>query len=162
MTEHVVARSEEVIRADPASYRRRWSLIDSDGIRHLPLCENDADALWTPIACGQGIAFPGSQSRNPVTCPDCIAARREHTTKPTAPDRRNMVESDRAEVTRLDTACPGCGAPAGSPEAGPCLDHGTPGARPLDEGICAWAGHDWRHVGGGLDVCANCDEERWA
>jgi len=27
------------------------------------------------------------------------------------------------------SACPGCGAPAGYPPAGPCIDHGTRRAR---------------------------------
>jgi hypothetical protein len=70
------ARTDEEIRSDPASYRRRWSLLDREGVRHLPLVPNDDDAWWTPIACGGGISLPGGQSRNPVSCPECIAARR--------------------------------------------------------------------------------------
>lgn len=61
------------------SYARRWSIVDGDGVRHLPLRANDEEAAWTPIACGWGLAFPGPQSRDdPVTCPACIEARRQH------------------------------------------------------------------------------------
>lgn len=73
----IVARTVDEIRSDPASYRRRWSLLErSTGVRHLPLCENDDEAIWTPIACGEGICLPGPQSREAVTCPHCIVARR--------------------------------------------------------------------------------------
>jgi hypothetical protein len=74
MRSHITSRTDVEIRADPASYRRRWSLLDREGIRHLPLCENDDDAWWTPIACGGGISLPGAQSRKRVTCPECVAA----------------------------------------------------------------------------------------
>lgn len=48
------------------------TLSDDAGIRHLALTPNGADAWWTPIACGEGIFLPGSQTLEPVDCPDCI------------------------------------------------------------------------------------------
>lgn len=41
-------------------------------VMHVALRPNDAEATWTPIACGGGIGFPGTQSRGEPTCPDCI------------------------------------------------------------------------------------------
>ena len=29
------------------------------------------------------------------------------------------------------------------------------------EGICAYSGHVWAPMGGGLYVCMQCDEEAW-
>jgi hypothetical protein len=54
--------------------RRGWSLRDREGIRHQPLRENDRDASWTPVACGDGILLPWPQTRESVTCPGCLEA----------------------------------------------------------------------------------------
>ena len=57
--------------------RRGWSLRDREGVRHLPLRDNDADAWWTPIACGGGILLPGSQMHRKHDCSDCAAIERK-------------------------------------------------------------------------------------
>ncbi len=48
------------------------TLSDDKGVRHRALVANDAAAWWTSIACGGGISLPGSQTSEPVDCPDCI------------------------------------------------------------------------------------------
>lgn len=30
------------------------------------------------------------------------------------------------------------------------------------EAVCEFAGHDWADAGGGLLICINCQEEKWA
>ena len=30
------------------------------------------------------------------------------------------------------------------------------------ESECEFAGHEWEDAGGGLEICALCEEERWA
>ena len=49
------------------------TLKDRDGVRHLALQDNDDEAWWTPIACGEGICLPGPQTDDPVDCSDCLA-----------------------------------------------------------------------------------------
>lgn len=58
--------------------RHGWSLRDDKGIRHLPLRDNDEEAWWTPIACGEGICLPGTQWQESVTCPECLAVQQEN------------------------------------------------------------------------------------
>lgn len=50
------------------------SLQDREGVRHAPLRPNDDDAMWTPIACGEGIVLPWAQRQEPVDCPECLAS----------------------------------------------------------------------------------------
>ncbi len=47
-------------------------LREADGTTHVALVPNDRDAAWTPIACGEGIAFPGGQFEGVPSCPKCV------------------------------------------------------------------------------------------
>lgn len=83
------------------------SLAERNGITHRPLAPNDEQATWTPIACGEGIVMPGSQSTDPVTCPVCLALE-EDGVRPPAQEMVNLpsliaaqMGSSRAEVRRM-------------------------------------------------------------
>jgi hypothetical protein len=49
------------------------TLRERNGMRHRALRPNDEDAEWTPILCGGGIILPGTQTHEPVDCPECLA-----------------------------------------------------------------------------------------
>lgn len=83
------------------------SLADRDGLTHRPLAPNDEQAIWTPIACGEGINMPGPQSTEPVTCPACLALE-EDGVQPQPEQMINLpgllaaqLGSSRAQVRRL-------------------------------------------------------------
>ncbi len=33
---------------------------------------------------------------------------------------------------------------------------------PVDPETCEYAGHEWAPMGGGMEVCMTCEEERWS
>lgn len=92
----------------PLTPRPSRVLVDRNGVAHVPLRDNDADATWTPIACGAGIAFPAAQRHGSPTCARCAAQLASSSTRGAAPRARAL-----AAAVALGVTVAGCsGVPA--------------------------------------------------